>query len=115
MKINMEKLQNLYRKLVAVSADYLIYQRRTNIEEIKKIIPQIQEFVLWFMDENIFGIEEEIYQGMCQNLLLILEDILAALKNNDQVLLQDAVAHGLMEYLELFVSEEQGEEENGAI
>ncbi|WP_135990537.1 hypothetical protein [Petralouisia muris] len=104
-----ERIQNLYQKLRDISALYLIYRMQNNVEQVKKIIPEIQEFVLWFLDGNRFGIEEGLYQGMCQNVIVILDDILQAMKQEDIVLLHDAVAYGLMEYLQLFVEEEQEE------
>lgn len=100
------KIQNLYQNLLKISLDYLIYQKRNNVESVKKIIPQIQEFVLWFLERNRFGMEEELYQNVSQNLLWILEDILESLKQQDRVLLQDALAYGLMEYLEPFIKQE---------
>lgn len=97
-----EKIADLYRSLVEISARYMIYQKRDNIEAVKELIPQIQEFVLWFMEENRFGVEEEVYQGLRNGLLQILEDILQAIGQGDKVLLHDAVAYGLIEILELF-------------
>lgn len=110
-----KKIQELYQKLVKISAEYLIYQERNNIESVRKIIPQIQEFVLWFLKENIFGIEETLYQDMSRDVLGILEDILTALEQGDRVLMQDAMAYGLLEYLELFVEQEQEDRENDNI
>lgn len=105
-----DKIQNLYQELGEIIVFYLVYQKRDNIERIKKMIPQIQEFVLWFLQENIFGIEAELYQAMSRNLIEILEDILTALEQADMVLMHDAIAYGLMEYLELFVVKpEQGD------
>lgn len=105
-----EKIQALFYKLRDIGALFLIYQERNNVEKIREIIPEIQEFVLWFLEENRFGIEEELYQNMSSNLLSILEDILEALKQGDTVLLHDAANNGLLEYLQLFVEVEQEEE-----
>ena len=110
-----EKIVVLYRKLRDISAGYLIYQRHDNIELVKKIIPQIQEFVLWFLEKNIFGIDEETYQAMCQKLLGILSDMLTAIEQGDRVLLHDAVTYGLEEYLELFIAEDEEEEYNDTV
>ena len=104
-----EKIKELYEQLRDISARYLIYQKYDNIELVKKIIPQIQEFVLWFLKENIFGIDEAIYQGMCQNLINILDDIVSALEQEDCVLLHDAITYGLEEYLEMFLEDEGGQ------
>ena len=102
--MNMEqKLEKLYQTLGEISINYLIYQKRDNIDQTKKIIPQIQEFVLWFLEENRYGIEPELYQGLSQNLVSILADILQSLEQEDMVLMHDALTYGLLEYLELIV------------
>ncbi len=104
-----EKIQNLYGELRNMGALFLIYQKRDNIETTKKIIPEIQEFVLWFLEKNRLEIDETVYQDMSRNLLEILEDILEAMKQRDMVLLHDAAVNGLLEYLQLFVESEQEE------
>ena len=109
------KILELYQKLVRISAGFLIYQERNNMELIKEAIPQIQEFVLWFLNGNDFGLEYGMYENMCQNLLCILQDILTSLEQGDQVLLQDAMAYGLLEYLELFTCPRQEDGENDTI
>jgi hypothetical protein len=97
-----EKIEKLYEQLQSISDDLLKYQVRGNLAEIKKIIPQMQEFAMWFLETNKFGIEEELYQDMSKNLVKILEDIVSALEQEDRVLLYDAVEYGMMEYLALF-------------
>lgn len=104
-----EKIRNLYQALGEISVSYLIYQERNNIEKIKKFIPQIQEFVLWFLEENKLGIEEDLYQDLSKNLVYILEDISTALEQEDMVLLHDSMAYGLLEYLEAIVVDEKQE------
>lgn len=105
-----EKIRALFHKLRNIGISFLIYQERNITEQVKKIIPEIQDFVLWFLEENRFGVEEELYQDMSSNLLHILKDILEALEQNDTVLLYDATANGLFDYLQLFVDLEQEEE-----
>lgn len=100
-----EKIQDLFTQINQIAVEYLFYQKRTNIEAIEKIIPQIQEFVLWFLEGNRFGLEEELYQGMQVQLLGILNDILQGIEQGDKVLLHDAMAYGLLEYLKLFIEE----------
>lgn len=102
-----DKIRDLYKELRNMIAGYLIYQNRNSYEKIKKVMPQIQEFVLWFIEENKFGIEEELYNGLKENLLYILSDVLDAINQGDIVLLNDAVAYGFMDYLELFVDLEE--------
>ena len=100
----LRKIQSLYHQLKEIVWEYLAYQKKDNIEKIKNIIPEMQEFVLWFLEANRFHIEEQLYQDMTQNLLYILQDILEAIQNRDCVLLHDALAYGLLEYLDMFVT-----------
>lgn len=104
-----EKIKELEKILNTVSIEYLAFQQRENVKKIEKSMPQIQEFVLWFFQGNEFGIENDLYQDMCTNLLTILKDMEDALRYDDCVLMHDAVAYGLVEYLELFVSSEEEE------
>lgn len=106
-----KKIQKLYKEIRDIAAWYMIYQRRDNVEQIRKIIPRIQEFVLWFLEGNRFGIEEDLYREMSINLNDILKDILTALEQRDMVLMHDAIAYGMLEYLKLFVDPEQEETE----
>lgn len=110
-----EKIGQLYSRLGIVTAGYLMYQERNNVSTIREMIPQIQEFVLWFMEENRFGISEALYQDLNRNLVEILSDILEAIRYQDRVLMHDAVAYGLMEYLEMLLGIEQKEDANGDI
>ena len=79
------------------------------LEEIKGLMPEIQDFVLWFLEGNKLGIEDELYWDMKRNLLDIIKDMAEALEKNDGVLLHDATAYGLSKYLELFLPEVEKE------
>lgn len=107
-----DKIEDLYKSVNEVIVGYLFHQKRENIEQVTKLMPQIQEFVLWFLEWNRFGVEEELYQGMQKYLYQVLEDILTAIDQRDRVLLNDAVAYGLIEYLKLFVKTGQEEKED---
>lgn len=104
-----EQIMQLHQEITDIIAKYIIFQKKNIVERVKKIIPQIQEFILWFLNENQFGIEQSLYEAMSQNLLLILEDLLTSLQNGDKVLMYDAVVHGLTDYLECFIENEAEE------
>lgn len=105
-----EKIQKLYESLNRISVEYLLCLNRNNVKDTGKLMPEIEEFARWFLQENIFGIEQDLYEGMSNNLLQILNDIVTAMEQNDRVLLNDAVTYGLLEYLKLFAV--QGEDSN---
>lgn len=100
-----EWIGQLYKKINNISAEYLILQKRNNVEQIKELLPQIQEFVLWFMEKNQFGIEQYLFDNMCKELVDILQDILTALEQDDKVLMHDAVTYGLCNYLKCFIED----------
>lgn len=111
----MDKIQKLYNSIRNLNVEYLIYQNRRITESAREYLPQIQEFASFFLEGNQFGIEEELYQGLSRNLLNILQDIVEAMGQEDVVLLNDALAYGLMDYLEMFIDTEQEEESNDAV
>lgn len=97
-----EKIKYLKSKLNFIGMVYLQTQRVGNIEAVMEYMPQISEFVNWFVSGNIFGIEDNLYQALSDNLLDIVNDIMNAYKNKDRVLMHDAVQYGLIEYLNMF-------------
>lgn len=99
-------LQKLFECLNCISVEYLIGIDRNNIKRVQEEIPQIQKFAVWFMEENKYEVAPDLYKGMCENLLQILQDIVEAIQQDDHVLLHDAIAYGLLEYLKLFVEQE---------
>jgi hypothetical protein len=105
-----EKIRALHKSLCDMTVNYLYRQSRKNIEEIKSRISDIQEFVLWFLEGNRLGVDADLYQKMSINLTQILQDIVTAMEKGDHVLLNDAVAYGLLDYLELFMPEIMSEE-----
>ncbi len=105
------KIKELYIQLRNDTAAFMIYQDRNIIKKTYPIMSVIQEFSEWFMQENQFGIEEEEYLILCRNLVSILEDLLVAIEQNDVVLMNDALAYGMLDYLKLFCDVEEGEEE----
>lgn len=103
----MEKIiRELYESMYSMTIGYLYYQSRKNLNEIEKIVPDMKEFVLWFLEENRFEVDHNYYQNMCNNLIQILQDITVAMEQEDHVLLHDAVAYGFIDYLEIFIPEE---------
>ena len=106
-----EKIKELYKKLRDIVVEYTYYQSVKNCEQILELVPDIQSFIEWFMSGNVFEIDEETYAGMCSNLLDILNDILNSIKVRDHVLLNDTIAYGFMEYLKLFMDEEEYDED----
>ena len=66
-----EKIRELYSKIREMGASFVIYHKRSSVEQIKEIMPDIQEFVLWFLEGNRFGIEEQFYKDMSNNIFTV--------------------------------------------
>lgn len=99
-----KKIKQLYEKLGKIVIFYLIYQKRDNIEQTKKLVPEIKEFVMWFLKDNPLHADEKQFQVMSKELIDILKDLLESFEHKDMVLLHDTIAYGLMDYLELFLN-----------
>lgn len=105
-----DNIKKLYWQINKISVGFLFKQERNNIDLVKEIIPQIQEFVIWFLNRK--EAKEEAYSEFGDNLIFILEDILKALEQKDRVLMHDAITYGLKEYLLLFLQEEEKLDDN---
>ncbi|TGY97650.1 hypothetical protein E5329_03310 [Petralouisia muris] len=97
-----EKIQNLYESINFLGFNATYHRNNNYVENSKKLLEQIQEFVQWFIEEKHFGFEQDIYD----NLNDILKDCETALKEHDNVLMMDALEQGIAGYLEMFLSEE---------
>lgn len=102
-----EKIIELFEKINNIGF-YCVYYKKSDyyVEKAKELLPDISAFTEWFLSENIFGIEEEIYLMMQQDILEILHDCMEALKENDNVLMLDALENGLGKLLKQFIPDE---------
>lgn len=105
-----EKIIKLYENINFIGYYCMHHRKNDYIEKAKSLFPAVEEFVQWFLSGNQFGIEEEIYRKLQQNLIDILQDMTEALKQEDRVLMLDALEHGISEYLVMFIPESYFEE-----
>lgn len=96
-----EKIQILYQEIERIVSAYLITQKRNNIEQVKKIVPQLQEYALWFIEKNRLNIDNEQYQELRAEFILALNDIITAVEQKDGVLLNDVLAWDMLSYLKM--------------
>ncbi len=106
-----EKLIRLYEDINFIGYTYVCVGENNYVAKAKGLLPQIEEFVQWFLKGNQFGIEPNLYQMLQKNLLTILEDIAEAFKEEDTVLMMDALESGISEYLTIFMPKEYFEKE----
>lgn len=104
-----EKIRQLYIDTSQITVDYLFLKKRNIVERAWKLFPQLQKFSSWFLLENEFDIEEDVYLYMKVQLMEILKDYMEGIEKKDMVLLHDALDYGLVEFLKPFISEEKKE------
>lgn len=96
-----EKIKELYESISFLGFNATYSRNNTYARNCGKLVPEIQEFAQWFLT-NITGLDEGVYQ----NLADILRDCETALRENDNVLMMDALEQGIAGYLEMFLPEE---------
>lgn len=105
-----EKIQSLYEEINFLGFHATYHRNNNYVENSRSLLPKVQEFVHWFMEEQQFGFAQEIYD----NLVEILKDCEIALREHDNVLMMDALEQGISGYLEMFLSEEFFKEKESA-
>lgn len=105
-----KKIQELYENINFIGF-YSTYNRDIQyIDKIRKLWPQITEFIKWFLNDKLQEFDSNIKTGLQVNLIGILKDCEEAFKYNDTVLMRDALEEGLVEYLKMFLSEKELQE-----
>lgn len=104
-----ENLLKLYNRLQEINEDFLDYQKRKDLRPVRECFGQIQEFAMWFMELNRLKEDDMVWFHLNERLIEILQDMIEAIEQQDYVLMHDSIAYGLMEYLEIFVTNSRGE------
>lgn len=104
------KIQELYESINFLGFHATYHRNNNYVENSKGLLPDIQEFVQWFLKQRQFGLERQVYD----NLVDILKDCETALREHDNVLMMDALEQGIAGYLEMFLSEEYFREKETA-
>jgi len=89
----------LYKKIREINIQELICGKH----EMRKILPQIQQFLQILLNMKW---ENDIRNVVTADVTVIMNDIVSAYENEDEVLLMDTTAYGVQEYLKYFISEE---------
>ncbi len=107
----MEELaRTLRRKINDICVEYHYFKKSDTIQKSKVLAGEIQEYVSYFIQGNIFGMDEEEYKDLYSFSLGILEDYIASIENEDAVRMIDTLDYGLRELLSVFGKEESEDE-----
>lgn len=109
----MEELaKRLRQKINQICGGYHYYKDENVIENARKLSGEIQEFCGFFLQGNLFGMEEEEYVELQNYVVQVLKDYVEALEREDLVFMLDTLDYGLRELLDIYIeddAEEQGE------
>lgn len=85
------------------------YKDENVLNRSQKLAGDIQQFCGFFLQGNIFGMEETEYQQLQQYVIGVLEDYMEAVRQQDMVYMLDTLDYGLRELLNIYI--EDGAEE----
>lgn len=102
-----EKARALWVIIDTICGGYHIYKDEKVIEKAKKAAGQIKEYCTCFLQGNIFGIEEEMYQKLCCYVVQVLEDFVEAMEQEDTVLMLDTLDYGLRDIVDLYCKKDE--------
>lgn len=105
-----ETILRLRDKIEEICNIYVDLNKVDMTGQVQFFIDDINSFTTWFIGADDLGIDSGEKAQHNNNLLGILNDIVTALKNRDSALMYDALYCGLMDYLNLFEIEREGEE-----
>lgn len=102
----MEKLALKLREKIDTICYSFHYHKDNNV--LKKgweLADEIKVFCSYFLQGNIFGMEEREYLDFQQYVLQVLKDYMEAVEQQDEVLMLDTLDYGLRELVNIYIDE----------
>ncbi len=95
--------KQLYIAITNINYTELAYSRHRLQEEYRPLFSQIQSFLQSMLEIEW---EADIRDYVISDIMGIMNDILEAYDNEDDVLMMDVMAYGVQNYLKLFLPED---------
>ena len=103
VETTMEELANKIRiDIDNICGRYHYYKDENVLTKSQELNKEIQQLCSYFLQGNIFEVEEQEYQELQQYVVQVLEDYIEAVKQQDMVLMLDTLDYGLREILNIF-------------
>lgn len=103
-------MEELAKKLAGhindICAAFHYYKDENVLDKSKELARPISQFCNYFLQGNIFGMEEQEYLDFHQYVLQVLEDYIGALEQRDMVYMLDTLDYGLRELLNIYIETE---------
>lgn len=96
-------IRELYKKIADANFKELRSQRHELITDIQVLLSEIVNYAGSLL--NLDFENDELKREVTMDINEILEDIVQAIENDDEVLMMDATAHGLLEYMRMLLQE----------
>jgi len=103
-----EKAEELREVVDTICGGYHIYKDEKVLEKAKKAAGQIRDYCGFFLQGNIFDLEETEYRALSDYVVEVLEDYLEAADQGDTVLMLDTLDYGLRELLDIYTEKKEG-------
>lgn len=104
METEMEDLaEKISRKIDNICGRYHYYKDGHVLDKSLELSGEIQRFCSYFLQGNIFGMEESEHRKLEQYVIQVLEDYIEAVKQQDLVYMLDTLDYGLRELLNIYI------------
>lgn len=103
-----EKALQLRTVVDTACGGYYLFKDEDVLAKAKAAAGQIQDYCSFFLQGNMFGMEEWEYQNLYSYVLQVLEDFLEAVEQEDTVLMLDTLDYGLRGLLDIYLDKKDG-------
>ncbi|MBR5565682.1 MAG: hypothetical protein IKW08_05885 [Roseburia sp.] len=100
----------LRKKIDTICVGYHYYKDKKVLEHAEEAASLIQQYCEFFLQGNIFGMEEDEYASLQRFVIDVLSDYLEALQQRDMVLMLDTLDYGLRELINIYIEDAEGTE-----
>lgn len=109
--MEMETLaKQLNSKIDAICEGYYDYKEDI-LNQSRGLADEIRQYCAYFLQGNIFGMEEKEYAEFGHYVLQVLEDYMEAVKQQDMLYMLDTLDNGLRELLNIYIDTDADAEE----
>lgn len=109
----MEELAlQIWNSIDNICGGFHYYKDENVLDRSQKLARDIQQFCSFFLQGNIFGMDETEYLQLQQYVIGVLEDYMEAIRLKDMVYMLDTLDYGLRELLNIYIDNDAEERED---
>ena len=105
----LDRVKNAYMELYKICREETDLQRHITKKLVMKHMQEIQNLSEIILDPYNFE-EEDDHELICRQWAEIIKDVLDAMEQDDEVLLLDAIAYGILPFVRSLLPNEEWEE-----